>query len=303
MEKTEPSMDCLALFASYTKKRLFAFVRNKCIKKELDELGTTYEQWEEAKKRFQILEKEEAGIANECETEQIESHIMDAIKSHPMIENTFSNEDIDFKMVNTDNVIATQLEVLTDYVDQIIENNPKPDSEEKLLKYCLTPEKKVYKPRPNSRDAHSYFFSSQSTDLRYLGGYLKRQLSREEILDLKVAGFPVYAVMLFVGYGSFQMSAYNVDGRIILQNGFHRMIALREQGIKKMPILLINVSKYDFPNQLHELKKDYLLNDPRPVLIKDFSNDSLIKIFKQKPTRTILKLNWEYSRVTLDYET
>jgi len=292
---------CISLYASFTKKRLISFIRETCTQKEIDNMGLAYEKWQEASEIYHQIEEQEKGIADNCQTSEIESQPIHAIQSHPMIKFSFSNEVIDFKMIDIENVIATQTEVVLDYVDQLNKVLVMPPSDEKLLNFCLIPEKKVPKPKMKRKDARTYYFSSPSRDFRFLGGFLRRELSREELLDTKVGGFATNAITLFVGYGSYCMTAFQVGGRIILENGFHRAYFLEKHGVKKIPMLLINRSESEFPDQLREFKKDYLLHDPRPILMKDFLNDDLIREFNQKETRTTLKLSWDSDRTIMDF--
>ncbi len=292
---------CISLYASFTKKRLISFIRDTCTQEEIDNMGLAFQKWQDASKIFHQIKEKEKGIADNCEISEIESQLVYAIKSHPMINLTFSNEVTDFKMVDIENVIATQTEVVLDYVDELKTELPMPPSDERLLKFCLIPEKKVPKPKMRRKNANTYYFSSPSRDFRFLGGFLRKELSREEVLETKVGGFPTNAITLFVGYGSFCMTAFQVGGRIILENGFHRAYTLEKHGVKKIPMLLIKRSESEFPDQLREFKKDYLLHNPRPILMKDFLNDELIREFSQKETRTILKLSWDTDRTIMDF--
>ncbi len=134
---------CISLYASFTKKRLISFIRDTCTQKEIDDMGLAYEKWQVASEIFHQIEEQEKGIADNCEISEIESHLIDAIQSHPMIKHAFSNEVVDFKMVDIDNVIATQTEVVLDYVDQLNTELAMPPSDERLLKFCLIPDSKT----------------------------------------------------------------------------------------------------------------------------------------------------------------
>jgi len=292
---------CISLFSSFSKRRLISFIKNSCTEQEIDKLGTTYEEWERASEIFHEIEEEEKGIADNCQVTEIKSHLIEAIKNNPMIRLTFSNEEVEFKMVDIQNVITTQTEIVLDYIDELQSDLPKLSDDEKLLKFCLIPEKKVPRPKITRKDSKTCYFSSPSRDFRFLGGFLRTNISRQELVDTKIGGFPTNAITLFVGYGSFCMTASQVNGRIILQNGFHRAYALQKNGFKKIPMLIMKRTESEFPDKLREFKKDYLLHHPRPILMKDFLNDDLIREFKQKETRTILKLSWESDKVNMDF--
>jgi len=107
--------------------------------------------------------------------------------------------------------------------------------------------------------------------------------------------------MLFVGYGASPMQAYSVNGRLILANGFHRAYALRKKGIKKIPLLIkiIGNADLEFPDEIQDLEKNYLLHDPRPIMVKDFFNEDLVREFKRPKTTTLLRVKWDDTDVRL----
>ncbi len=292
----------LYLYAAYTKKQVSDLVKNKCIDEEYSNFTEIIQSWQEATESLREIEKEESGIINKCETFDISSGLIEAIKLNPAITNTFSKHVHDFRMVEIDNLIAVQRNVLLDYVDQLPKKIPKNPSEDDLLKFCLIPEQQVPLPKPTRKSSRSWYFTSPSHDFRFLGGFLKKELTKEDIQFPKVGGFPTHAIMLFVGYGAGCMNAFSVNGRLILSNGFHRAYALRRKGIKKIPLLIKKIGNADleFPDEVKGLKKDYLLKHPRPILIKDFFNDDLVRIFKRKQATTVLNVNWNSDKISID---
>lgn len=298
----QPFLSYLYLFAAYTKKQVSDLVKNKCIDEEHSNFTEIIQSWQEATESLREIEKEESGIINKCETFDINSGLIEAIKLNPAITNTFSKHVHDFRMVEIDNLIAVQRNVLLDYVDQLTKKIPKNPSEDDLLKFCLIPEQQVPLPKPTRKSSRSWYFSSPSHDFRFLGGFLKKELTREDIQATKVGGFPTHVITLFVGYGAGCMNAFSVNGRLILSNGFHRAYALRRKGIKKIPLLIKKIGNADleFPDEVKGLKKDYLLKHPRPILIKDFFNDDLVRIFKRKQATTVLNVNWNSDKISID---
>ena len=298
----EPFLTYLYLYAAHTKKKVASLVKYKCISEESALLGETMKSWEEATELLRQIEKQESGIADNCETFDISSGLIEGIKLNPAVTSTFSKHVIEFKMVEIDKVIAVQRQVLLDYVDQLVKKIPKNPSEDDLIKFCLIPEQYAPFPKPTSVGSDTLYFTSPSGDFRFLGGYLKKELTEEDTKITKIGGIPTHAIMLFVGYGASPMNAYSVNGRVILTNGFHRAYALRKKGIKKIPLILKKIGNADleFPSDIHKLKKDYLLKHPRPILVKDFFNEDLVREFKKKPTTNVLKVKWESDKVSID---
>jgi hypothetical protein len=293
-------LDCLALYSAFTKKELVAFVRNTCTEDEIKNLNVTYQAWNEAREQFQLIQDEEKGIADNCEIKDIDSHLIDAIMNHRMIKNSYGNEDYELKMVNLDQVVIEQRELILNYTNRLENEISFPPNEKQLLKFCLTPEKRVARPKAKKGDSSTYYFSSPSKEFRFLGGHLKEEVTIDDIEKTGIGGLPTHAVILFLGYPSFCMSGYKVGGRVIMNNGTHRAYTLASNGVKKVPMLLINRTRSDFPEKLQGLKKDYLLLNPRPIMLKDYLNNSLTRQFKQKETRMIVKVNWNTGKLNIE---
>jgi len=292
----------LTLYAAYSKKQVSDLIRNKCIDEEINNGGEILQSWQDATESLRQIEKQESGVADNCKIFDIKSGLIEAIRQNPSIKNTFSNDVLDFGMVDIDNVIAPQRDVQMDYVEQLTKKIPKNPSEDELLKFCLIPEQQVPKPKPTKKDSSSWYFSSPSSDFRFLSGHLKKEITREDVESTKVGGFPTHAFVLFVGYGVGCMNGISVNGRVILKNGFHRAYALRKKGIKKIPLLLKKIGNVDldFPSEIQGLKKDYLLKQPRPILVKDFFNEDLVRVFKRKKNTTILNIKWNSEKTSID---
>jgi hypothetical protein len=70
----------------------------------------------------------------------------------------------------------------------------------------------------------------------------------------------------------------------VLNNGFHRVYALRQHGVRNIPIILqlaTNVA-LEFPHHVVDLPREYLLGHPRPVLMKDFFEERFNTTLKVK---------------------
>jgi hypothetical protein len=93
--------------------------------------------------------------------------------------------------------------------------------------------------------------------------------------DLNAAltgGLPAAAIISFVGYGAASVNVIAAEGRVVLNNGFHRVYALRSMGVTHIPVV-VQFSQnpaLDFPPHVAGLPKEYLLGAGRPVLMKDF---------------------------------
>jgi hypothetical protein len=251
-------------------------------------------RWREAAARFQELTEAEAGIPDTVATQPLppeaEEYITRLQKSRALA-NTFSNFPITFELVEIDKVVAGQRTVHLDFVEHVKANYV--HSTENLLRRCLEPEQD---PTPLSlgRMAPNLFtFSSSNRKLRFLGVY-ERPYHADAMDGLRPVGQPVHAVILLVGYGAETINMYRVGKRLVLNNGFHRLNALRALGISHAPAVIQHVTHPDIelPAVIQDLPRDYLIKTPRPGLMKDFFDQRLTCEIRQRRFLKVVNVGW-----------
>ena len=144
-------------------------------------------------------------------------------------------------------------------------------------------------------------FSSTNGDFRFIGGFHKEKLTDDDLKYCLGGGLPVSAIILFVGYGSRSINVLHANNRLILNNGFHRVYALKRKGVTKIPAVVQKIGNPDleFPQAILGLTKDYLLQHPRPVLVKDFFINDLTTVLKKKSTIMSVRVQWGYDQMPM----
>ncbi len=278
-------------------------VKSFCVNEESLTLGDTLKNWQKATSAFRKTESQDAGAADNNNTFDIKSNPkLDTIKNDPIFQKTFAQTPIEFKYVEVDNLVAPQRNVSLDYVDKLLKRIPDSPSEDELIDLCISSKQIVPIPKPTQKAPNSWFFSSPSVDFRFLGGYLKERLTEDDLRYTGVGGLPVMALTLFVGYGAGSINVLKVNGRIVLNNGFHRVYAFRKKGITRIPVVVQNIGnpELEFPPRMLNLTKDYLLKHTRPVLVKDFFNNDLTKVFKRKEMIRTVRIDFGADPTDLD---
>ena len=137
----------------------------------------------------------------------------------------------------------------------------------------------------------THVFSSPNSDIRFLGAFVKA-LEDRDLEYAAMGGLPAAAVIAFVGYGGAPINAFQANGRIILNNGFHRVFALRSLGVDRIPIVLqaVRNPQLEMPPHVAGLPREYLLGHPRPVLLKDFFEEGLAVTLKVKERMKVVTL-------------
>jgi len=251
-------------------------------------------RWREAAARFQGLTEPEAGIPDTVATHPLPpeaAEYISELQKNPALVNTFSNFPLTFELVEIDKVVAAQRMVHLDFVEHLkatyVHSTPH------LLRRCLDPEQD---PTPLSvgRTAPNFVtVSSSNRKLRFLGVH-ERPYRADAMEGLRPSGQPVHAVILLVGYGIETVNMYRVGKRLVLNNGFHRLNALRALGIRYAPAAIQHVTHPDIelPATIQDLPREYLIKAPRPAVMKDFYDRQLICEIRQRGFLKVVQIGW-----------
>ena len=125
----------------------------------------------------------------------------------------------------------------------------------------------------------TFVFVSPSNDMRFLKAM---PLEARHIEGCPLPGALVGVVGLAVGFGSNFLNAVQAENRLILNNGSHRVYALREMGFTHVPCVVQHLATRDELEVVaaadirHE--PDLFLKHARPPMVKDYFNPRLRKV-------------------------
>jgi hypothetical protein len=192
--------------------------------------------------------------------------------------------------VELDKIVACQRIVHIEYVDEIAAQFER--SARDLIDYCLIPGQDTTPVTVGRTAANAFTASSLNPGLRFLGAFEQR--FTPGLVTRTPSGQPTHAVILVLGYGSTTVNAYRVRDRLILNNGFHRLYMLRRLGITHVPVVIQHITdpEVELPPVLTELPRDYLVNNPRPALLKDFFDERLNCLITQRSFMKAIQLGW-----------
>lgn len=262
------------LFAFAPQAEVLHHVRTQALEEEANRLPEIMSSWESLQPRIEDLNQRESGSPDTIRVLSIPDGYQPQIQAYtsdPLFQKTFSNLPISFALVEIDKLVAPQRTVNLDYVDRLIASYPKSPAIDELLDICVSPKRKMDPIQHLEVAPNTHVFSSPNSDIRFLGAFVKHLTSQD--LDYAVmGGLPAAAIIAFVGYGGAPVNVIQVGRRVVLNNGFHRVYALRSIGVTEIPVVIQHVrnAQLEFPPAICGLPKEYLLNESRPVLIKDF---------------------------------
>ena len=236
-----------------------------------------YATWQNVQHRVADLIRREAGIADAIRLADIPAQHqpkLDSFAADNLFQKTFSVLPVSFGLVEIDKLVAPQRTINLDYVGRLVARYPKNPSLDELLNICIAPTREMEPIQHLEVAPNTHVFSSPNSDIRFLGAFVK-ELTTEDFAHAVFGGLPAAAVIAFVGYGGAPINVLQWGGRVVLNNGFHRVYALRSIGVTEIPVVIQRVGnpQLEFPPQVAGLPKEYLLGAPRPVVMKDFFED------------------------------
>lgn len=284
------------LMGAMQQNMLTTTVRMMCIDDDIRRIEEFTKAWQSASNLMAEYAKKEAHLPENISIEEPPASIqarLEEIKQDTLFKSTFSAMPISFKVVDVDLLVAPQREVNLDYVDSIRERIPG-NTIESLVEFCVGPRSNAPELTSLQTAMNQVTYSSKSLDLRFLGG-AQKSITEDDISVAFGGGQPVEVATLLVGFGAAPINVFMAGNRLVLNNGFHRIVALKLAGITKIPVVVqqaIN-PELEFPEQMLGLTKKYLLEQPRPVLLKDFFNEALILELRLKPRRKTVTVTWQ----------
>jgi hypothetical protein len=256
-------------------------------------------EWSTANDYYDELEEREAGIADALEclplpdrmAEQA-ARLMDA----PRFRHTFDSLPTQIGMVRIDHLVICQNHVNRDFVDQLKERLGPSPSPEALFDFCQ-PSGDRWPPVQMREHGHRHYsFRTDSADLRLH----EATLLRPEQLQVDDSGGTVSgAVGVVVGFSS---NCLNVirdadNGRLLLNNGYHRACALLELGITHAPCVVQTVTRRDeldiTAKAVVARDPGYFFNGKRPPLLKDYLDPRIVKTFPIRKVSKIIEVEIE----------
>jgi len=274
------------LHAFLTPSELRTFVQTKAVGGDADLLAKLLDERDALQSDVARLAETEAGMADTIGIEPIPADHQDRaarLLDDPLVERAFSLP-VDAVMVEISKLVAPQRSVNLEYVEKLISKYPSQPTLDDLLTICLSCRGQVepvqhmemQQPQPPSDMANApnvvHVFSSPDPGLRFLGAFMAEGPDPEDAPFLG-AGLPAAAVVAVVGYGLSPVNVVVAGRRAVIHNGFHRLYALRQMGVTHAPVVAAYARdpKFDVPPNLVGMSREHLLESPRPVLMKDFS--------------------------------
>lgn len=257
--------------------------------------------WRTAQHALQGLAAQEAGLFDHLPQTPLPAALRNrtsALAQTTAFRRAFAQSTWRFEWLPIDRLISSQRAVNLDFVDELAKEFASNTSPEALFSYC-------FESRPNhdavgylESASNAHLFSSPSGDFRFLGSYLKRLEEADQDYAM-VGGIPAAALIVLVGFGSPVAQGYRYQGRVMVMNGTHRLVALRQIGVEQAPLLvrMIERPEIECPQSINGLSQHFLLGAPRPPGIRDFFNSDLCTTIHARAVLRAVSVNVHWSHL------
>ncbi len=291
------------LYGATTQPEFLNFVRTQCILDSQSEVAIMMERWKRAAQAFASISALPDATPETVKVSQLPNELEQRVRGiadETLFKNSFSMLPISFEMVEIDKLVAGQRYVNLDYVSKLVSNLPSHPTPPNLIDFCLAKNPEVPPPAELQLAQNIYSYRSSTTDFRFLGGFPKR-LNKEDLEAAVAGGLPVAGILLLVGYGSPSANVFKVGQRFILNNGFHRLFALRTKGINSAPVVVQHITNSDLelPPQLLGLPTKYLVESRRPSMMQDFFDESLVIELIMKARDRSVQVQWNANQIDI----
>ena len=292
VEKLEQT---LYLAGRPTLKQYLRFMKNNAA--EPVAAATLTDQWNAANEHIRVLEKDEAGAAdNPAITKLGQGYdaLLRELLKDPLIQNGFNSVPTEIALIDLGRAVVYQKHIDLEFVARLRKKLEPAPTRDQIFRTCLPYDHPQPPVKWSRHHRNSFVFVSPSNDLRYLG---TMKLHRENIKNYPPPGDLVGVIGLAVGFGSNFLNGFYAENRLVIHNGSHRAYTLFEMGITHVPCIIQHVANRHELNAIaaSEIMEDpdYYLRSPRPPMLKDYFNPKL---------RTIIKTRPQLRQVTVKFE-
>ncbi len=271
-----------------------SFIRINGSQNDRDQLGATLKNWQLLRPRVMDTLSGEAGLADTITIKDIPDEHHDAIQKvvdQKWFQLSYPDQTMRFGMVEIDKLVAPQRSVDVAYCDQLKKSWPANMTSRDLLNICFGIKDNRDTIHHLETGRHTHVFSSSNTDVRVLSTYVQ-SISMDDF-PVECGGIPLKAIISVIGTGTPVIHTFKIGNRMILNNGFHRVFALRSMGFKEIPVLISEISsiELEMPEILLGLPREYLAHEPRPVLMKDFFEPDFSVLVNIQKRQRVIQMN------------
>jgi hypothetical protein len=222
------------------------------------------------------------------------------VAADPIFQTSFAVLPTRVALVELDRLVVAQKAINLTHVQRVRDRLGPDPTAEQLFRVCLPTDHTPLGHRVARVGSDSFAFVCDSDDLRFHAPVL---LAPGQVTGYRPFGPVAGVVGLVVGFGSGHLNVVSHEGRLILNNGYHRAYALRQLGVTHVPAVIQQVRRADelvaAGGTAFRRKPEHYLQSPRPPVMKDYFDPELRRIVPLVPTSRHVRIRFTVEEVDL----
>lgn len=215
-------------------------------------------------------------------------HLADLRAEPTFGEHVIAGMNVDFVTVDLERIVACQPTVDWDHVERLGPLVPQVGDAESLLRFCLPLQRDAAPPTATiSLNASTSTFGIvvENPDVRICGPFQGEHPGGRSLF-----GFSI-------GSGLGQMNVVSFNGRLLLNNGYHRAVALVKAGHKQVPVILAPSPAIEAtPTMRNGMFSPKVVFGPAPPRVHDFISPAAVDVPTERH-RFLFSIHAEIHRV------
>jgi hypothetical protein len=197
-------------------------------------------------------------------------HLVDLRAEPTFAEHAATAKSLQFAYVDVQKLVACQPRVDMDHVDRLASQVPRVGDVDGLIRFCLPLQREATAPlmQPTFNPVTNTFGCIvDNPDVRICGPAGGGQPGTGRA----IVGFSI-------GPGLQQMNVVTFNGRHMLNNGYHRAVALARAGHERIPVILIEAPALELtPTARNGMFNAQIVFGPRPPRVEDFLTSAAVE--------------------------
>jgi hypothetical protein len=300
---SSPGEDYLYLIVGATLREYLNFMTAEPVGAETADRSALATGWRAAHDRLAKLRRAEEDWADDVRPRPLPAALEPLaaqVAADPIFRSAFDALPTRPALVELDRLVVCQKTIHLAQVRRLRDRLGPDPSPEQVFRLCLPADH----PTPGHRVARvgsdSVVFVCESDDLRFHESVV---LAPHQVTGHRPFGPVAGVVGLVVGFGSGYLNVIAAEGRLLLNNGYHRAYTLRELGVTHVPAVVQEVKRADefgaVGGTAFRRSPDFYLRSPRPPVLKDYFDPELRTTVRLTPTARHVRVRFTIEEVDL----
>lgn len=260
-------------------------------------------EWRAAHDRLRALRRTEEDWADDVRPRPLPSELEPLaaeVIADPIFQAAFDVLPARIALVELDRLVVSQKTIHLGHIRRLRGRLGPAPTPQQAFRLCLPADHPMPDFRMSRVGSDSVVFVSESDDLRFHESIV---LAPKQVTGHQSFGPVAGVVGLVVGFGSGYLNVTSCEGRLVLNNGYHRAYALRELGFTHVPAVVQQVSRADemgaAGGAAFRRDPEYYLRSSRPPVIKDYFDPELRKVVRLVPTARHIRVRFTIEEADL----